>query len=77
MVSIISLKVPDGGQVLDQLEAEGIKCKGKPGGNDSIKGILVPPKDTCGIWFELIEYEDRTPTSLANINRLKDIPSPI
>ena len=77
MVSIISLKVPDIEAAVAELAEKGIKCKGKPGGNDSIKGILVPPKDTCGIWFELIEYEDRTPTSLANINRLKDIPSPI
>ena len=78
----IGLKVPNLDEAIADLEARGIRVpwrgSGKDFNNESLRGVaLTNPKDTHGVMFELLEYDEWTPISLANLDRLADIPSPI
>jgi len=78
----IGLKVSNLDETIADLEARGVRVvwrgSGKDFNNESIRGVaLTNPKDTHGVMFELLEYDEWTPISLANLDRLADIPSPI
>lgn len=78
IIASIGFKVPSVDEAVADLESRGIRILWK-GGNESLKGAVADRRDTKGIMLELLEYEERTPISLANINmeKLIDIPSPI
>jgi len=82
----IGLRVPNLEDAIADLEAKGVRCIefqpgvkiiGGSGDFASLRAAMTEPDDMYGVMFELVKYDERTPTSLANLNRLADIPSPI
>ena len=73
----VALKVPNLDEAVADLEAKGIRILWKGVVNESLKVAMTHPKDTYGVMFELVEYEERTPVTLANlnINKVMNIPS--
>lgn len=73
----IGLKVPNLDEAVADLEARGIRVLWKGVVNESYKVAMTHPKDTYGVMFELVEYEERTPATLANLNidKVMNIPS--
>ena len=73
----VGLKVPNLDEAVAELEAKGVRIGWKGAANESLKVAMTHPKDTYGVMFELLEYEERAPISLANLNidKVMNIPS--
>jgi methylmalonyl-CoA/ethylmalonyl-CoA epimerase len=73
----IGLKVSNLDEAVADLEEKGVRVPWKGVVNESLKVAMTHPKDTYGVQFELLEYEERTPITLANLNidKVMDIPS--
>jgi len=78
----IGLKVSNLDEAIADLKDRGVRVawrgSGKDFQNESLRGVaLTNPKDTHGVMFELLEYDERTPASIANLDRLTNMPSRI
>ncbi len=73
----VGLKVPNLDEAVADLEAKGIKVLWKGVVNESLKVAMTNPKDTFGVMLELLEYKERKPVALANLNidKVMNIPS--
>ena len=73
----IGLKVSNLDEAVAELEAKGVRIGWKGAVNESLKVAMTHPKDTYGVMLELLEYEERAPISLANLNidKVMNIPS--
>ena len=71
------MKVTNLDEAVAELETRGIRVMWKGVVNESLKVAMTHPKDTFGVMLELLEYEERKPIALANLNidSVMDIPS--
>jgi len=78
----LGLKVPDIEEAVADLKSKGIRfVEMVPGetilqANESLRAAWTEPEDFFNVMLELLEYEERQPIALANLNRLVNIPSP-
>ncbi|MCD6453496.1 MAG: VOC family protein [Dehalococcoidales bacterium] len=76
----LGLKVHNIDEAVADLKSKGMRfLEALPGqyilqANESLRAAWTLPEDLFGVMLELLEYEDRTPISLANLNRLSHIP---
>ena len=71
----IGLKVPNLEEALAELETKGIKCLRKNTSLSDLKTAQIDPADTHGVWIELVEYKTVPPVVLANMSKVKEIPT--
>ena len=75
-VSSIGLKVPNIEEAIVELEAKGISVKRwREVWKGDIKGVRIEASEkTHGVEFELIEYKNVQPVTVANLQKLGDLP---